>query len=148
MFIGIKKGVKLHGETPCVLSDLKYDKSTYYVCQKMDRLILSVLMENIFNPACIQGTFELAHIDNHQSDSWAITDGFLAHIPRTLNIDSTNIKIEGKYLLIGSKPQVKFEIDSYDRYYDKLEGEVAYLDLKELEPINGIQYYYSFEMLE
>ncbi|MFT5819641.1 MAG: hypothetical protein ACI8ZM_000866 [Crocinitomix sp.] len=143
-----KKRVEFRGDTLCILSDRKHAVLSYYTQQDLDTTILSELMIKRFNPTGIQGKYELAHIENNESDDWAITDGFLDHVPRLLNFDSEAIKIDGKYLLTGPKFQTKFEIMGYTRFYNKLEGEVAYIDLKELEAINGIEYYYSYEMIK
>jgi hypothetical protein len=142
-----KKPIEFRGDTLVIFSDKKHEKSHFYVKKEYEPEILASLKAKGFNPTCFQGKWELAHIEDNQSGSWAVREGSFDRVPRILNFDESQVIIDGMLLSTLDHPEIKFEIVQYDRIYSEVDGHMSYLLIKELNKINGIAYYYEYGLM-
>lgn len=141
-----KKRIEFRSDTLVIFSDRIHGQSKFYLKKEYDEQLISELREKRFNSTCIQGDWSLASINDGGSDEWVIKDGYHTHVPRHINFESGDVKIQGIYLITSDLPIGKFEILQFSRYFDEKYGETGILEVKELEKRNGIHYHYSFEL--
>jgi hypothetical protein len=119
-------------------------ETTYYLRKPYDSLILADLKEREFNEKCFTEKWELYQIDSGLSDTWSIKDGFLDHVPRQLDFSTNEFVVEGIYLTSTTNPNIKFEIIQFDRSFSEFDGESSFLNIKEMNEIDGNMYFYSY----
>lgn len=140
-----KSKIEFRGDTLVIFEDNYGGESNFYMEKQYNPTTLAELKEKEFNEACFNGRWKLTEIGDGGSESWVIKDGYLDHVPRILNFSKTEFLVNDMYLQSTNDPDIKFEILQYDRHFSERYGEDAFLWIKELKEIDGIEYHYLYE---